>query len=119
MLPNLERRALLGFWLARAQMRFTGVRVLAVCQLSNHLHLVVEDALGEASGFMQLVLGQFAKRINKIDRLRGSVFERRFAEIVILDRDALARRIAYAINNPVEANLVRSYRDWLGLCFFS
>jgi hypothetical protein len=47
------------------------------------------------------------------------VFERRFAEIVVLDHKALVARIAYAINNPVEANLVRSHRDWTGLCLFS
>jgi REP element-mobilizing transposase RayT len=69
LLPTLERRVLLGFWLAKAQLRFRGVRILALCQLSNHLHLVVEDLHGEISGFMQLALGHFAKRINKLDRL--------------------------------------------------
>lgn len=119
LVPTPERRALLGFWLAKAQLRFPGVRILALCQLSNHVHLVVEDLRGEISGFMQLALGHFAKSINKLDRLRGAVFERRFAEIAILDEDALARRIAYAVNNPVEADLVRRHHDWLGLCLFS
>src|SRR5215468_9074777 len=68
---------------------------------------------------MQYALGHAAKRINKLDHVRGAVFERRFAEIVILDHAALTRRIAYAITNPVEANLVRAHKDWTGLCLFS
>jgi hypothetical protein len=87
--------------------------------MSNHIHLVLEDKTGDVSAFMQYALGHAAKRINKLDRVRGAVFERRFAEIVILDRTALIKRIAYAITNPVEANLVRSHRDWTGLCLFS
>jgi hypothetical protein len=87
--------------------------------MSNHLHLLIYDRDGEASRFFQYALGHIAKAINRIDHVRGAVFERRFAEIVVLDHDALARRIAYAINNPVEASLVRNYRDWTGLCFFA
>src|SRR5205814_1275616 len=54
----------------------------------------------------------------KLDHVRGSVFERRFAEIVVLDHLALIKRIAYAVTNPVQANLVRSHKDWTGLCLF-
>lgn len=110
---------MLGFWLAKGQRRFPGVELLAVCQMSNHLHLVVHDRVGQISDFMQYVLGHAAKGINRLDRLRGSVFERRFAEIVILDDEAVIRRIAYAINNPVKADLVRSHREWPGLCVFA
>ncbi|MCC7384919.1 MAG: hypothetical protein IT384_23930, partial [Deltaproteobacteria bacterium] len=64
-------------------------------------------------------LSHAAKRLNKLDRVRGAVFERRFAEIPILDEEALAERIAYAVNNPVEANLVRRRKEWTGLCLFA
>jgi REP element-mobilizing transposase RayT len=118
-LPEKERNDVLGFWLAKAQKKCPGILLLAICNMSNHIHLTVEDRCGEISRFMQYALGHAAKRINKLDRVRGAVFERRFAEIVILDRDALVKRIAYAITNPVEANLVRSHRDWTGLCLFA
>src|SRR5262245_42449473 len=48
-----------------------------------------------------------------------AVFERRFADIAILDHAALIERIAHAVANPVEANLVRTHREWTGLCFFA
>lgn len=118
-LPNLERKEILGFWLAKAQQKYPGVKILGLCQMSNHVHLVVEDERGEISSFMQYALGHAAKRVNKLDRVRGAVFERRFAEIAVLDHDALVKRIAYAVTNPVEANLVRSRIEWSGLCSFA
>ena len=118
-LPTKERNDILGFWLAKAQRKFSGVRIFALINMSNHVHLVCEDRRGEISRFMQYALGHAAKRINKLDRVRGAVFERRFAEIVIVDRAALVKRIAYAITNPVDANLVRSHRDWTGLCLYA
>jgi hypothetical protein len=60
-----------------------------------------------------------AKALNRIDQIRGSVFERRFSEIVIADDGALPRRIAYAVANPVSANLVRSHVEWSGLCLYA
>jgi REP element-mobilizing transposase RayT len=114
-----ERNDVLGFWLAKAQQKFPGIQCHAVCILSNHLHLVLRDRDGELSAFMQYFLSCAAKRLNRLDRIRGTVFERRFAEIAIVDTPAFVRRIAYAIANPVEANLVCSHREWSGLCFFS
>jgi putative transposase len=119
LLPSAERNAILGFWLAKAQQKFPGIAVHAFCAVSNHFHAVLRDREGQLSAFAQYFLGHAAKRINRLDRIRGAVFERRFAEIVIVDTPAFVRRIAYAIANPVEANLVRSHRDWAGLCFFS
>jgi len=118
-LPTAERTSILGFWLAKAQKKCPGIQLLSICQLSNHIHLCVYDRDAELSRFCQYAFGFIAKAINRIDRVRGAVFERRFAEIAVLDHEAVARRIAYAINNPVEANLVRNYRDWTGLCFFA
>jgi hypothetical protein len=39
--------------------------------------------------------------------------------IVIADGGALPRRIAYAVANPVSANLVRSHVEWSGLCLYA
>ena len=119
LLPTKERNDVIGFWLAKAQKKFPGLQVLCLAQMSNHAHLVIYDRDGELSRFLQYALGFIAKAINRIDGVRGAVFERRFAEIVVLDQDAVARRISYAVNNPVEANLVRDHRDWNGLCFFA
>ncbi len=119
LVPTAERVQIIGFTLAQACRRHPGVEVLAVCQMSNHLHLVLRDADGSLSAFMQYFVGNVARRLNRLDRLHGAVFERRFSEIVIVDEVALVHRIAYAIANPVEARLVRSHREWTGLCAFA
>jgi putative transposase len=119
LLPTTERTSILGFWFAKAQQKFSGIRIHALCALSNHFHLVVRDRDGQLSDFMQYVLGNAARRINYLDRVRGAVFEDRFAEIEIVDTPAFVRRIAYAVCNPVEAKLVRSHHEWKGLCLYS
>lgn len=58
--------------------------------------------------------GHLAKAINRLDGVRGAVFERRLTEI--LDEHSFVRRMAYALCNPLEANLVRRRHEWTGLC---
>ncbi len=115
LLPTEMRKKRLVFALAKAQQRFAGVEVLAVCQMSNHLHLVVLDRRGELSAFMQAFLSPFAKTLNKLDKVRGNVFQRRFTALPVVDEHAVIKRIAYAVTNPVDAGLVRSCKAWTGL----
>ncbi len=119
LVPTPERVQVVGFTLAQACRRNPGMEVLAVCQMSNHLHLVLRDGDGSLSAFMRYFVGNVARRINRLDGLHGAVFERRFSEIVIVDDEMLVHRIAYAVANPVEAGLVRSHREWTGLCAFA
>ena len=113
--PDHERKELVGHWLARAQRRHPGVRLIAGVQMSNHLHLLVQDRWGELSGFMEYALGHLAKDLNRLDGVRGPVFERRFTPIATLDEQALLDRIAYTLTNPMAAGLVRHPNDWPGL----
>ena len=113
--PDAERRALVGFHLARAQARFPGVIVHAIVQMSNHLHLVVTDGSGQLSDFMCAFLSPLAKGINALDDVRGPVFERRYTPTPIVDDDALLDCIVYTITNPVAAGLVETPDAWPGL----
>lgn len=116
MLPSKERRNIVAFFLGKAKARYPGIQVACICQMSNHLHLVLRDRDSQLSGFMRDFLGHCAKALNRLDMVRGTVFERRYTAIPIVDMDAAVRRIAYAITNPVDAGLVRSHRDWTGFC---
>lgn len=114
--PTPERVTLVSYFLARALGLFDGIVLYAVVEMSNHIHLVVEDRKGQLSDFMREFEGHLAKSVNRLDGVRGAVFERRFTEIEILDEHSLVRRIAYALCNPLEANLVRRRHEWKGLC---
>jgi REP element-mobilizing transposase RayT len=115
-IPTPERAALVAYFLARALGLFDGIVLYAVVEMSNHIHLVVEDQKGQLSDFMREFEGHLAKAINRLDGVRGAVFERRFTEIEILDEYSFVRRIAYALCNPLEANLVHHRHEWAGLC---
>lgn len=119
LVPTAERVAVLGFTLAKALARYPSVQLVAMCQMSNHLHLVLRDRAGKLSEVMQMFLSELAKRMNALDGLRGPLFERRFAEITIVDEEALLGRVAYVVTNPVAADLVRSHNEWTGLCVFA
>lgn len=118
MLPTKERRDRIAFWLAKAKARYPGIELWCVVQMGNHLHLCLRDRESNLSAFMRDFLGHCAKSLNRLDHVRGTVFERRYTAIPIVDVDAAVRRVAYAVCNPVDAGLVRSYRDWTGLCIW-
>ncbi len=114
-MPTASRVKELVYALAKAQQKYPTIEIFAVCQMSNHLHLCVRDGEGQLSEFMQAFLSPFAKALNRIDKIRGPVFDRRFTAIPVVDAGALIRRIMYAVANPVSAGLVRSWKQWSGL----
>lgn len=113
--PDAARTEGLGYYLARALAACPGIRLLCVGHMSNHFHLVLRDDSAELSKFMCLFEGPLAKYINELDGARGQVFERRFAGIEAIDKAAVLDRIAYAVVNPVDADLVEHLEDWPGL----
>ena len=83
--------------------------------MSNHFHLVVQDTKAELPYFMNRFESALAKQINRIDQIRGPLFEGRFEPGEILDRTALLERIAYTVANPCASNLVGSCAEWPGI----
>ena len=118
-MPCEERTQIVGYWLAKGLQACPGIRLHAVIQMSNHIHLEITDTRSETSEFMARFLGPLSKDINNLDNVRGQLFERRFTAIEVVDDRALAQRIAYTILNPVRAKLVRRHGDWTGLCLWS
>ena len=50
--PDRELNEAVLEWLARAQQHFPRLQILALCVLSNHLHLVVRDEDGELAAWV-------------------------------------------------------------------
>lgn len=106
-------------WLTRAQQSFPKLRILAVCVVSNHLHLVVRDEKGELAAWASYFLGHLARAANRIRGRNGTFFERRYSAEPILDDEALLDRIVYVATNPVEAGLCKRVKDWRGVVLFA
>ncbi len=113
--PDPARVEAFGRALGRALEVHSSVRLLAAVQMSNHLHLVVEDTAGVLDRFMCQFLGPLAKAVNELDGVSGQVYERRYSAIEILDDNALLDRVAYTLTNPVAAGLVERVEAWPGL----
>jgi len=107
-------RGLVGSVIARAQ-ALCGVEVYAVVVMSSHIHLVVRTPRKNLSAFMGYVDAQIARTVNRITGRRGNLWGRRYDAEPILDDDAAETLTAYALRNPVAANLVDSHHEWPGL----
>jgi REP element-mobilizing transposase RayT len=106
-------------WLTRAQHQFPDLRILAVCVLSNHLHLVVHDQKGQLAAWASYLLGNFARAVNRLRGRSGACFERRYSAEPILDDEALVDRLVYTVTNPVKAGLCRRTDQWPGVVLFA
>ena len=96
--------------------------------MSNHHHLVLTDGReGGIADFAQWMHGQFSRAINRsIKHWEGFWDPTRSYSAQLLGiageldpidyAEDVLERMVYAVTNPVKANLVKTYRDWPGIC---
>ena len=84
-----------------------GVRVLSVCPMVDHLHVVLEaDSKGDMSAFVQEYTSKFVIEYNhSMDRPSGRLFPRRFGCAPKRDDKKARSAIAYSFNNAPERKL--------------
>lgn len=107
-------KGLVGSALARAQQN-SGVQIFAFTSLSNHFHMVIRTPRKNASEFIRDFKSVVARSINRITGRRGPLWARRADIQPILDDSAACGRVAYCINNPRKARLVKDPETWPGL----
>ena len=117
--PDPERTHLVGYWLGVVQARYPSIRLIAFIQMSNHLHLVLQDMDCVLDRFMGQFLGPLAKGLNKLDGVTGPVFDRRYNANEVVDSEALLATASYVILNSVKAGLVEAPKDWEGVLLWS
>ena len=106
-------------WLARAQLVWPGIRLFAVCVMSNHVHLLVQDTDGELAEWASYFLGNLARAVNSIRGRSGAFFARRYSAEPVLDDAALLGRLVYVVTNPVQARLCERAHSWPGVVLWS
>lgn len=91
-----------------------GIRVLAYCLMTNHVHLVLvpgADA-GAVSKLMRVLAARQTRRVNKLERRTGTLWESRFkSSLIDTDRYLLAC-CRYVDLNPVRAAMVAAPGDY-------
>jgi putative transposase len=94
----------------------TGVQILFSVVLSNHYHLGLYDPEGRVSDFMRELNRQVAKHHNTMYRRRENLFSSdKFSCVRLESAIDVARRLVYALDNPVKAGLVDTARHWPGV----
>lgn len=107
-------------------------RLDAYCVMSNHLHVVFAPFLSERDlqeerssnglafkssqppldAIMHSLKSYTSQEANKLIGRVGAFWEAESYDHVIRTQDEFHRVVAYVVNNPVKAGLVRHWRDW-------
>lgn len=113
--PSDITNGVFRYVLAVAARRF-GIRVHAVCVLSNHFHLVVTDPDARLPAFEQFLDSLVARALNaSLGRWESFWAPASYSAVALLSPQDILDKAAYVLANPVAAGLVRRGRDWPGL----
>lgn len=117
---DADRRAFLSYLRGDAE-RF-GVRVLAWCLMSNHIHLLLEDPEDNLSEMMRSLATSYALRFNRRGGHAGHVFQQRFYSNPIEDEAYLLQAMRYIHDNPAKSGVCpadeypwSSYHEYTGM----
>lgn len=116
---DADRRAFLSLLQGDAE-RF-GVRVLAWCLMSNHIHLLLEDGDDNLSEMMRSLATGYAQRFNRRGGHVGHVFQQRFYSNPVESEDYLLQAMRYIHDNPAKSGACpaeeypwSSYHEYVG-----
>ena len=88
-------------------------RLLSWCLMPNHVHVVIEMVHGHS---LSAIVGSWksftAKRANALLGRAGPFWDADYFDRYMRNEPHLARTIAYAEENPVQAKLVDNTTDW-------
>ena len=84
-----------------------GIRVLALCQMPDHIHdSIIANRKKDLDKFKQDSLSWFARMRNARAGLKGAVFECSFGSVPKIGDKNVRSNLVYVGNNPVERKLV-------------
>jgi REP element-mobilizing transposase RayT len=106
-----EDRVLLLNTVGRAK-RHHGWKMHAYCLMSNHYHLLIETPEPNIAVGMQWLNSTYAHRFNEKYGRIGHLFQRRYADGIVLSDEHLREVIRYIPLNPVRAGLCKRPEDW-------
>lgn len=104
----------MAFEVGKAANRY-GQRICAAVGMSNHIHLATHDTTANRSDFMRDSMSGIARSRNCDLERDGHFWESgSYGDTVLLDKDAIERKLLYIWLNPVRAGLVKRAEDWPG-----
>ena len=109
---DLDREEFLA--ILREGTKLLEVEVLAWCLMTTHYHLllVVPAEPETISRLLHRVQSIYARRFNAWHGRRGHVFGARFTDTPTGSGAHARRTIAYILDNPVRAGIVKRFDEW-------
>jgi len=109
---DLDREELLA--ILRAGTELLEVEVHAWCLMTTHYHLLlaVPAEPETVSRLLHRVQSIYARRFNSWHGRRGHVFGARFTDTPARSATHVRRTIAYILDNPVRAGIVKRFDEW-------
>ncbi|WP_042375082.1 REP-associated tyrosine transposase [Neobacillus jeddahensis] len=92
----------------------TPFEMASYCLMTNHYHLQIRSPEIPFAKLMSLINKRYANYYNTKYRLTGHVFEKRYFDKVIEDKEGMLEVSRYVHLNPVEAKMVKKpeYYPW-------
>ena len=112
--PSKRVTNIIGGVIARYQQCF-GIRLHAYKCLGNHYHLVLSDPLGNLWRFEQSVNREISRRLNWELHHEGSIWSRRYDDLIAVEGADAIDAIIYVTLNCVRHGLTFHPKDWPGL----
>ena len=113
--PSKLINQIMRYCVAVASERY-GIRVHALCVLSNHYHLVASDPAGTLPRFLQWVHEYVAKCVNASIGRWENLWSSEATSVVRLEAgEDVVDKMVYCLVNPVSAGLVAHGEKWPGV----
>ena len=89
-------------------------QLLCWCLMTTHYHLLVVAPEDErlVSTAMHRINSTYARRFNSWNGRRGHVFGARFTDTLVESDPHGRNTVAYILDNPVRAGIVKRYDEW-------
>ena len=89
-----------------------GFLLLSFVIMPDHVHLILVPTATESGRLMHLIKGRFARSYNAQRGAKGSVWQSRFHEAVLISDEAFSQAMEYVETNPVAAGIVERPHDY-------
>ncbi len=87
-------------------------KLICFTVMPNHVHLIIYRLKKPLFKIMQVLKGYTSREINKILNRKGKFWHTESYDNVIKNRNELAIKIKYVLNNPVKAGLTNHWKNW-------
>ena len=84
----------------------------AFCQLTNHVHLLIQTPKPTLSRGMQFLFGQYVAEFNTRHGRRGHLVQGRYKTVLVETQEHFLECLRYFAMNPVAAGLCDRPEDW-------